>query len=179
MKKQFTLALCFLFLIFISLSCSKSSHENPVPLIDENNLTACPVNANCQYLYTEQADINPGPGTLMTGNYRVFWSSVVNQGMSAVLYIKAPMTGNSFILNKADITGGKIEISRSCPACLFVASKVVDGYVRGVNLSPHKPADQTKWILEAQIISEAVYGPSPVRDTLKVKQYFYPNFVYN
>jgi hypothetical protein len=179
MNKQFTLALCCLSLISIILSCSKSSDEKPVPLIEENNLTACPLNANCQYLFTEQADINPEPGALTTGNYRLFWSSVATQGISAVLYIKAPMKGDYFVLNPADITGGKIEIRRSCPACFFAASKVVDGYVRGLKLSPHKPADQTKWILEAQIISESVYGAAPIRDTLFVKQYFYPNFVYN
>jgi len=179
MKKQTALFGALLLLVSISLSCSKRNDENAAPVIDEKNLTACPLNANCQYLFTERADINPGHGNLITGNYRVFWSSVVNQGVNAVIYIKAPMTVKSFILKREDIVGGKIEISRSCPACLFAASKLVDGYVKGINLSPDQPADQTKWILEAQIISESVYGASPVRDTVTVKQYFYPNFVYN
>jgi len=178
MRKKSTLVPGLLALVLISFSCSKRNDVKSDPVIDEKNLTACPSNASCEFLFTEQADVNPVPGTLMTGAYRLFWSRVVNQGVSSVLYIKAPMQGNSFVLNKSDITGGKIEISRSCPACLFAASKLVDGYVKGINLSPDKPADQTRWILEAQIISESVYG-TPIRDTVSVKQYFYPNFVYN
>ncbi|MET1054779.1 MAG: hypothetical protein ABWY16_05690 [Pedobacter sp.] len=179
MKKQITLFLSLLALVFINLSCAKQSGRDEVIRIDENNLTPCPANANCQYLFTEQADVNPGPGTFVTGKYRLFWSSVLNQGVSYIIYIKAPMTGNAFSLSREDIVNGKIEISRSCPACLFAASKLVDGYVKGINLTPGKPADQTKWILEVQIISESVYGAPPVRDTVSVKQYFYPNFVYN
>ena len=179
MKRQFTLALYVLTLCIISFSCAKKRESEAVITIDEKNLTACPGNANCQYLFTERADINPGRGNFITGNYRVFWGSTETQGVSTVVYIKAPMTGNSFLLNRSDITGGKIEISRSCPACLFAASKLVDGYVKGINLTPGKPADQTKWILEAQIISESVYAAAPIRDTVSVKQYFYPNFVYN
>lgn len=179
MRKQTALLLSLLALISINLSCSKQSNRDEVIRIDENNLTPCPAKANCQYLFTEQADVNPGPGTFVTGNYRLFWSSVLNQGVSYIMYIKAPMIGNSFRLKRSDIIDGKIEISRSCPACLFAASKLVDGYVKGINLTPGKPADQTKWILEAQIISESVYGTPAVRDTVLVKQYFYPNFVYN
>ncbi|CAM4151938.1 hypothetical protein SAMN06265348_105105 [Pedobacter westerhofensis] len=179
MIKQTTLLLCLLLLTLVNFSCSKKRGLEPAIVIDEKNLTACPAGANCQYLFTEHADINPGPGTFVTGNYRIFWSSALNQGVSYTMYIKAPMMGTSFNLKRADIINGKIEVSRSCPACLFAASKLVDGYVKGINLLPGKPADQTKWILEAQIISESVYGSPAVRDTVFLKQYFYPNFVYN
>ncbi|SEB12571.1 hypothetical protein [Pedobacter hartonius] len=178
MRKQTTLVLSLLALVLLSFSCSKRNDAESFPVLDEKNLTPCPANANCEFLFTEQADVEPVPGIFKTGAYRLFWSRVVRQSMSSVLYIKAPMKGNSFTLNQSDITNGKIEISRSCPACLFVASKLVDGYVKGINLSPGKPADQTSWIVEAQLISESMYG-TPLRDTVSVKQYFYPNFVYN
>jgi hypothetical protein len=54
----------------------------------------------------------------------------------------------------------------------------VDGYVKGLNLFREKSADQTKWVIEAKIILQAESEPS-VKDTLYVKQYFYPNFIYN
>ncbi|MCX2479118.1 hypothetical protein OQY15_08440 [Pedobacter sp. MC2016-15] len=179
MKQKVTILFSLLLLVFINLSCSKDEDENQVPVIDEKNLTACPPNATCHYLFTENADVNPGPGTFTTGNFRVFWSSVFTQGVSAIVYVRAPMTGNSFTLKTSDIVSGKIEISRNCASCLFAASKLVDGYVKGINLTPGKRADQTKWILEAQLISESLYGTPAVRDTVSVKQYFYPNFVYN
>ena len=178
MKTQIAFITLIFAVTLFSASCSKKNDGEPVVTVDEKNLSGCPLNSDCQYLFTERADVNFGPGVFTTGNYRVFWNSTLTEGRSAVLYIKAPMTGNSFTLNQADVTSGKVELSRSCPACYFVASKIVDGYVNGINLTPDKPADQTKWIIEAQIIFDAVYGPS-VKDTVSVKQYFYPNFVYN
>ena len=178
MRTQITFITLIIAGTLFGTSCSKKNDGEPVVMVDEKNLTGCPLNADCQYLFTERADVNSGPGTFTTGSYRVFWNSTLIEGRSAVLYIKAPMAGNSFSLNQADVTSGKVELSRSCPACYFVASKIVDGYVKGINLTPDKPADQTKWIIEAQIIFDAMYGPS-IKDTVSVKQYFYPNFVYN
>lgn len=178
MKKQFAVLFCFFILNLITLSCSKKHDDKPAIVIDENNLTACPAASNCQYLYSEQADVAPQTAQLKSGAYRVFWGSVRTAESSATLYVRAPMDGNSFTLNKEDILNGRIEFIRSCPACLQIAVRPIDGYVKGLNLSPEKPADQTRWILEGKVIFQGVSETS-FRDTVSVKQYFYPNFVYN
>ena len=167
-------------IILISSACSKQKDKETEPKIeiDEKNLTACPENASCQYLFTENTDLGEQPGTLRSGAYRLFWSEIQTPGMSAKLYIKGPMQGKDFSLGKADILEGRVKLVRSCPACSMIPFKELDGYVKGVNLTPEKPADQAKWLLEIKVImgfdEEAV-----VKDTVYVKQYFYPNFVYN
>lgn len=167
-------------IILINLSCSKDKNkeEKPKIEIDEKNLTVCPDNANCQFLFTENGDLNESPSTLKTGTYRLFWSDVQTPGMSAKLYIKAPMQGKDFSLDKADILAGRIKLFQICPACLTVPFKELDGYVKGINLTPDKPADQTKWLLEIKVVL-GVDEESYVKDTVYIKQYFYPNFVYN
>lgn len=187
MKKRTTLILGLLVIIIAVSSCKKGGNDSDVVKINETNLTPCPANTNCQYLFTEHADINIENGqTLKTGNSRVFWSVWQNSDMTTNVYVKAPMDGTSFSLDKEDILNGKVQYFSSCPACYMVAMKNVDGYVKGVNLTPEKSADQSKWIIEAKIIREPISSslqgelPTPLyRDTVFVKQYFYPNFIYN
>lgn len=162
-------------LLFASLflSCSKNDHEEI--FIEETNLTACPDGTKCQYLFTERADIKPETNILESGPYRVFWSSLERPGLTAKVYVKAPMSGNRFSLSKQDIIAGKVSLQTSCPACYQISMKAVDGYIKGQNLTPEKRADQSKWILESSIILQDEGGQ--YRDTVQFKQYFYPNFV--
>nr|WP_121269144.1 hypothetical protein [Pedobacter schmidteae] len=160
-----------------TISCKKRNQE-PKVQIDETNLTVCPDKGTCQYLFTEHADLNDRPevsALFKTGNYRVFWSNVEYPGVTARIYIKAPMQGTSFSLNKADVLAGRVVLFTSCPTCLTAVFKPVDGYVKGINLTPEKRADQAKWLLEIKIVSR-IEGSANV-ETLLVKQYFYPNFV--
>ena len=165
--------------ILICTSCSKDKGKITKDEIDEKNLTPCPENADCQYLFTEDADLSEDGSKLITGPYRLFWADIQTPGYRTTLYIKAPMEGKSFSINKKAMLGGKVKLIRSCAACLMTPFRLIeDGYIKGVNLTPDKQADQTKWLLEAEVILEATGQPAK-RDTLHVKQYFDPNFVFN
>ncbi|GAB2974807.1 hypothetical protein GCM10027049_06470 [Mucilaginibacter puniceus] len=155
-------------------SCTKQTITIP----DDNNLTACPVNGQCQSLFTENADVNEQDMALFAGQYRLFWDEYQTESHSTKIFVKAPMTGNSFYLKAEDIAAGKVLVIQGCPTCLMVAYKPVAGYVKGVNREPGKRADQSRWLLEAQIIRQAMNHPE-LKDTLYFKRYFTPNFVYN
>lgn len=166
-------------LILTQYACSKDDELDKIK-IEEKNLTSCPDKSQCQFLFTENADIEGTMPTFKSGDYRLFWAGITQPGMESRLYLKAPMKGNSFQFDKSAIEAGKVVLYRSCPACfMFPLRPIADGYVKGVNLTPNKPADQTKWLLEAKIILEDGSGETSYRDTLYIKQYFYPNFVYN
>jgi hypothetical protein len=161
-------------MIFSITSCTKQTIIIP----DDNNLTACPVNGSCQSLFTEHADVNEQNLALFAGQYRLFWDEYEIGGLSTKIFVKAPMAGNSFHLKAADIAAGKVMVIQGCPACLTVAYKPVAGYVKGINREPGKRADQSRWLLEAHIIRQAMSHPE-LKDTLYFKRYFYPNFIYN
>lgn len=177
MKNLITCVGLLFFILFI-VSCTKRSDTNADPVIDESNLTSCPLNAKCNTLFTENAAVDSVRPFLKVGVNRVFFSTVETDERSADLFIIVPMKGTSFALTKKDITSGAVKLFESCPACYSIGFQIVDGYVAGVNLSPTKSADQTKWIIEAQLIREAKGQPG-LKDTVRVKQYFSPNFVYN
>jgi hypothetical protein len=176
--KRTTIQLLLSALILTHSACSKKDNLDKIK-IEETDLTLCPENSECEYLFTENADIEGTMPTFKSGAYRLFWAGITQPGMDSRLYLKAPMQGNSFQLDKSAIAAGRVVLYRSCLACSMFPLKPVDGYVKGINLTPEKPADQTKWLLEAKIILGDASGETSYRDTLYVKQYFYPNFVYN
>ena len=155
-------------------SCTKQNNIIP----DDNNLTACPVGGKCQSLFTENADLNEQNLAFLTGKYRLFWDEYQIQSHSTKIFVKAPMAGNSFHLKAEDILAGRVLVIQGCTTCLTVAYRPVAGYVKGINREPGKPADQSRWLLEAQIIRQAMNHPE-LKDTLYFKRYFTPNFVYN
>jgi hypothetical protein len=164
-------------IILISYSCKKKTEQEPKIEIDETNLTVCPDRGDCHYLFTEHADINDESMLLKIGDYRLFWIDFENPTMNSKLYIKARMQGKDFLLDKTAIVAGRVRLTRGCPSCLMSPFKILeDGFVKGINLTPGKPADQTKWLLEIKLIME---GMGTLKDTVYVKQYFYPNFIYN
>ena len=160
--------------MLLALSCSKQTNIIP----DDGNLTVCPINGECQSLFTEQADVNEQTLALLPGGYRVFWDAYKTGSHSTKIFVKAPMAGTSFHLTAADILAGRVLVIQGCPACLTVAYKPVAGYVKGINREPGKRADQSRWLLEAQIIREAMNHPA-LKDTIYFKRYFYPNFIYD
>jgi hypothetical protein len=176
-KKPYPLLFGLLTGIALFLSCTKKGDVQKELKIDDKNLTSCRSGAGCEYLFTEQADLNADNG-FKTGTYRLFWFKEQSPGFSTTVYIKAPMQGNSFELTKADLLAGRVQFSQSCPTCYLIPFKPVDGYVKGINTAPEKPADQIRWLLEGKVILQATANPS-IRDTVFVKQYFSPNFVLN
>lgn len=156
-------------------SCEKQNGDSP--FLTDENLTSCGPNRGCQYLFTEQADLMLPQLNFTSGEYRVFWYSSNLGALSNRLFIKAPMK-SEFELNSQDILEGKVIFRQICPSCNMIELKPVGGFVKGRNTTPNKRSDQTKWLLEAKLFLEGVNQPL-LKDTLYVKQYFYPNFVYN
>jgi hypothetical protein len=175
MKTFKPLLVAALFFVLITSCNDKNSVK-----VDPEGLTQCEGGSkNCQYIYTEHSDID-SISFYKNGNYRLFYFSqqLLELGCNSFsnLYIKAPMQGTSFSLSNEDIAGGKVGYLISCPCCDVVPLEPVAGYVKGTNVDPGKPADQARWLIDARII---LGFQGKVLDTLVVKQYFTPNFVYN
>ncbi|MCJ8209149.1 hypothetical protein MUY27_05480 [Mucilaginibacter sp. RS28] len=169
-------------IMFIALSsCKKDSTVDPDKLnITADNLTSCPLGSTCSYLFTESADlVDNDRSELKTGKYRLFWFKNEADGYTSTVFIKAPMKGTGFELKKADLLEGKVVVVRSCLACLFGPQAIVDGYVKGVNSTPGKPADQAKWLLEGQVVLQLQGGSNNQKYTINFKQVFSANFVSN
>ncbi|MBE9603042.1 hypothetical protein [Pedobacter sp. MC2016-24] len=178
MNKQTKLLMAFLVLSLCIISCSKHKSDADEIHILERDLTPCPANGNCKYQFTEHADFNTEEYTPKSGEYRLFSANVNANGVGFLLYIKAPMKGNSFLLNKQDVISGRVKLINTCASCLSTALEPTDGYVKGINLTPGKPADQTKWIIEASI-TMGTKTTAQTNNVVNLKQYFYPNFVLN
>jgi hypothetical protein len=176
-RKSYQLLFGLLTGLALFLSCSKKGIVKNEVKIDAKNLTDCRSGANCEYLFTEQADLNTN-NSFMTGPYRLFWFREQWTILTTTIYIKAPMQGNSFELGKEDILSGRVLFQQSCPSCNMILLKPVDGYVKGINTTPENRADQARWLLEGKVILQ---GPTnaPAKDTVFIKQYFSPNFIFN
>ncbi len=167
-----------LIILFITISCKKTDEI----AISETNLTICDDNSDCTYSFTLPSDID-STNKLKQGSFRIFYltQTFKDYDLRRFLYIKAPSQGDSFQLNNRDIiSGGKVILNLYCPACYYQAAyKPIGGLVKGVNLTPKKPANQTKWLLDAQIILGGIpddKGNYQYKDTVNIKQYFYPDF---
>ncbi|MBC7913427.1 MAG: hypothetical protein H7Y07_04820 [Pyrinomonadaceae bacterium] len=119
---------------------------------------------------------------LKSGKYRVFWNTINQElggcTLQSILWVKAPMDKKEFMLNKEDITNGLVQYSENCACCILLGLKPISGFLKGFNTTPEKKADETKWLIEGEIVLGTIANNRPV-DTLKLKQYFYPNFVYD
>ncbi|MCD0488289.1 hypothetical protein LPB86_08615 [Pedobacter sp. MC2016-14] len=178
MRNLIMLTAALLTATILNVSCNKDRGIKPSIEIDETNLTACPANTNCESLFTEHAQFVPQDGIKKLGVYRLFWASTVSSGMTSTIYVEAPMEGDTFSLGKEDILAGRVKFLQHCQGCNTIGYKPVDGYVKGRNLTPDKRADQTKWLLEIKIIL-GVEGNTSFTQTMYIKQYFYPNFIYD
>lgn len=178
MKHLTLLYFTLLIVSILNVSCNKDRGLKPSVEMDETNLTACPANTNCESLFTEHAQFVAQDGIKKFGKYRLFWASTFSSGMTSTIYVEAPMEGDTFSLGKEDILAGRVKFLQYCPACNTIDYKPIDGYVKGSNLTPDKRADQTKWLLEIKIIL-GVEGNASLKQTMYIKQYFYPNFIYD
>ena len=169
-----TWILMLLLMIFTSFSCRKDDRVN----LMAESLTTCPPGSDCRYLFLEHADVNTDFIGFTSGSYRLFWSVVEDKFTSTRIYIKAPMADDGFVLGKSEILAGRVKLIQTCMHCNSIYLKPVDGYVKGTNVTPDKPADQTKWFLEIKLYLESE-GKPLAKDTINVSQYFHPNFVYN
>lgn len=158
--------------LFFSLSCSK---DKEIVDIDERNLTSCEAQNTCKYSFAESADLELSPLAVKKGDYRLFSMMSSTAASQTKLYIMAPMDAQQFMLNDEVIREGRVKYFFSCPSCDYVALKPAGGYVKGKNLTPEKPANQSKWLIEAKIELVAIADPA-IKQTLYIKQYFTPDF---
>jgi hypothetical protein len=174
-----------IFIIILSLTltlvCTFSACKKANEIeISEENLTTCDA-INCENIFTLSSDIDSNFLPQATGNYKVFTALKTYSGSQTNIFILAPKSGNSFILRNSDIKNGLVRmqyISMGYPA----GFKPVGGEVKGKNLLPDQNLDQSKWLIEAKIYLAADLnekGDQKLKDTLYLKQYFYPNFVFD
>jgi len=169
--KTFIYRITLLFAGMALFAACNDKNSNPQP-----DLTNC---TGCQFLFTESADLVIPGYNFTSGGYRIFWSEVKKGPVTQKMYIKAPMTGNAFELNKADIEAGKVKVLDNCPSCSMIEMTPVDGTVTGTNTTPGVAADKAKWLIEAKIIRQPATITGNFKDTVNVKQYFTANFVIN
>lgn len=169
MEKACIQLLILFFVILTNGSCKKND-QPPKIEIEETDLTDCPDDNTCKYFFYENADAG---STLKAGPYRLFQVIFERPGITTSFNIKGPMEGDKFLLNKQDVLGGRVQMYTTCITCSMAAGyKVLDGYVKGINLTPDKPFNESKWLLQIEIIS-GVEGSS-MKGATYIKQYFYP-----
>ncbi|RFZ95462.1 hypothetical protein D0C36_08045 [Mucilaginibacter conchicola] len=174
-RKPYPLVMALAALLLVT-ACKKNNTEKP--FIEDKNLTSCPIGGNCQYLFTEHADLG-AQTNFIPGDYRLFWYHRATAGVTTRAYLKTPMQGDKFELNKTDLLNGKVAIESGCPTCFSIPMVITDGYVKGINTTPKARADQAVWLIEAKIIRTPVDNPGAVSDTLSFKQKFTPNFIFD
>lgn len=168
-----TMLACIAIMAF-NLSCSKKQDLPEKIEIDNQNLTACPIGSSCNYTYTDRSDMLPDQLVLRAGSYRIFSVSIETAGITRVAYIKTSMEGTSFSLNKQDLLNGLVKTDVICPLCDWSPLRIIDGYVKGVNLSRNTRPNEKRWIIEGKIIMQAEGITPAVKDSIYVKQYFSP-----
>lgn len=169
--KTFIYRITLLFAGMALFTACNDKNNNPGP-----ELTNC---TGCQFLFTESADLVIPGYNFTSGDYRIFWSEVKKGPVTQKMYIKAPMHGNTFELNKADIQAGKVKVLDNCPSCSMIEMMPFEGKVTGINTTPGVAADKAKWLIEAKIIRVPAKEFINLKDTVYVKQYFTANFVIN
>ncbi|MEO5912208.1 MAG: hypothetical protein ABIP95_15060 [Pelobium sp.] len=162
------------------VACNKADEIT----LSEDQLTTCDSNATCENIFTLSSDVDRNYNYVAEGNYKVFTARKTYTGSQSQtnLFIMAPKNGDSFSLSGNDIKNGRVKLQLICTACNYANFKLIGGEVKGKNLLPEKALDQSKWLIEAKIIMATdlqVKGDQKLKDTIYIKQYFYPNFVFD
>jgi len=167
--------------VLFCMSCSKNQdvQPEPIPDIDEKNLTECPGGSSCSFWYNDFTTGYNSYFAAPNANYRMFFAQhmITDGQITTTLSIQAPKQDKSFTLSEQNIKDGRVVVQTGCPACYSIPFKLVGGYVKGINLSPRvtRPSGANKWLLEVKIIREMQTSPV-TRDSIFVKQYFYPMY---
>ncbi|TCD27001.1 hypothetical protein EZ456_10765 [Pedobacter psychrodurus] len=169
MKNAFKVTAIFLIALSILSACKKKT-DNPMEFtIDAQNLTPC-TEGSCLYEYTNYAAMSDQQMALTTGQYRIFLATKSNSFSTTRVYIQAPMLGDKFLLNDADILAGKVKYLFSCPTCDYINLTPIAGTVKGIKVANSNTSSE-KWLLDAQIVLAAEKTKLPI-DTIYIKQYF-------
>jgi predicted small lipoprotein YifL len=167
MKNAFKRTAIFLMLLSTLFACKKKIDDPTDFTIDDQNLTDCPQGTSCNFQYANYASMDGDQLTLTTGQHRIFWARKENNHGTSWLYFQAPMFGDQFLLNDADVLAGRVKYLDACTTCFAAVPKPVGGTVKGIKIAKGGNEPE-KWLLESKI----VFGGAS--DTLRIKQYYYP-----
>jgi len=165
MKNAFKTTAILLTALSTFLACKKKIDDPTDFTVDDQNLTDCPQGTSCSFQYANYASMAGDQLTLTTGQHRIFWARNENNYSTSWLYFQAPMLGDKFLLNDADILAGSVKYVFACALCYANVPKPVGGMVKGIMIAKHGNQPE-KWLLESKI----VMGGS--NDTLRIKQYY-------
>lgn len=154
-------------LLVIGLSCTKDDGniENP----DEQGLTPCLEGSYCNYSYADNSKLSDASGQVGKGDFRVF-SSVIQS--CRLVYIEAPMKGNDFYIDNTAIQKDVAKVKNNTATCFTpdLKFKVIGGFSKGKKLKDL--SGNEKWLLETKLFFTV--EDTNHRDTLYIKQYYYP-----
>ncbi|KQM72924.1 hypothetical protein ASE74_21740 [Pedobacter sp. Leaf216] len=171
MKNAFKPTAILLIALSTLLACKKKTADPIETIVDDKDLTGCPVGTTCYYQYVNKATMLDRQITLTTGQYRVFWSKNIGYGARS-FYFLAPMMGDNFVLNDKDVAEGRVKYVSDCPSCLSISLKALTGTVKGIRVTKTSVQGE-KWLVESNIVL-AVEGTTTPFDTVHVKQYYFP-----
>ncbi|RBQ07578.1 hypothetical protein [Pedobacter miscanthi] len=153
-------------------ACKKKTEDPMDFTVDDQNLTACPLGTTCHFQYADNASMDENWLNITAGQHRIFWARNVKDSRTSWMYFQAPMTGDRFLLNDADVQAGKVKFVSSCPVCYGVELRALKGTVKGIKVVKNS-AEPEKWLLESNIVLSVIGSIVPV-DTIYVKQYYTP-----
>jgi hypothetical protein len=160
------------FLILLSVfSCKKNPNEKKVEITGDN-LTGCPTDMTCTYLYQDGVDFGePSFLNLKKGNFKIFkYSAVLGKGFYAKhVYIRVPLNAAQFELNNAQVVEGAVRYANPCATCDLVGLKVTGGHFKGVKTAGS--SQSRGWLLEGKVYLGTLV-PSAYQDSIYIKQYF-------
>ncbi|MFD2288668.1 hypothetical protein GJU39_11295 [Pedobacter petrophilus] len=169
MKKIFNRS--FFLIILISFGCKKNPDDKKIE-ITSNNLTSCPADLNCTYLYKDGADFGePFFLNLKKGDFKIFkYSALLGNGYYAKhVYIRVPLNVTQFELGNDQVLAGEVKYANPCASCDVIGLKVVGGSFKGIK---SVNANQTsRWLLEGKVYLSTIQ-PSSYQDSIIIKQYF-------
>jgi hypothetical protein len=165
------------FISILSLLAILSFNACNKPVVEEPEIISCISDDGFKGEYFNASSLKSNY-QINEGNNRVFVASKKETSWENRFYFIAPNSGNSFNLNSNDIKNGLVKYLFICPACNFIIQSPIDGFVKGENITPEKPINETTWMIDAKIILTTDLSQpnhSKFRDTVCIKQVFYPS----
>lgn len=163
--------LFYTILLLCFSGCKKTESATIERDLDASNLTACPANG-CNFDYSEWGDVKEDLN-LTAGKFRVFRTELIDHGITSVFFIKAPMNGVAFKMEKSALASGLAIWSSSCNSCRLIQLAPEGGTVRGARMLAENNSSVEKWVIELKVTLSD--GDLHTR-YLNIKQIFYPDF---
>jgi hypothetical protein len=157
----------FICIVFSLVSCKKSDKA------PQSTFSDCPPKTTCSYKFSDGLDIDDN--AVVKGDFKVFQAFFgYREPYSSVLYdittsfsFKIPSSSKQFYISSSDIEAGAVKYFFNCANCDYVGMKPIGGYIKGLKLD-------NMWLVDASIVMAAESSQLNYRETVRIKQYFYP-----